>query len=46
MASVNESQSLWQTLRRALFAMERHDLASIAVPGTSIDKFKNQGFEI
>lgn len=45
-SSINESQSLWQTLRRALFAMDRHDLASIAQPGTPVSKFRGQGFDI
>ncbi|TIB66940.1 hypothetical protein E3P77_01937 [Wallemia ichthyophaga] len=37
--SINESHSLWQTLRRALFAIDRHDLANIARPGTAISRF-------
>ncbi|TIC05243.1 TPR-like protein [Wallemia mellicola] len=44
--SINESQSLWQTLRRSLFAMDRHDLAAIAQPGTPVHKFKDHGFDI
>ncbi|TIA93223.1 hypothetical protein E3P81_01006 [Wallemia ichthyophaga] len=35
--SINESHSLWQTLRRALFAIDRHDLANIARPGTAVN---------
>lgn len=39
------SENLWHTLRRALFCMDRADLAERAQPGADVDSFRKDGFE-
>ncbi|KWU41022.1 TPR-like protein [Rhodotorula sp. JG-1b] len=36
------SDNLWHTLRRAFLCMDRHDLADKAMPGASLDEFRQE----
>ncbi|KAI8992876.1 peroxisome targeting signal receptor [Trametes punicea] len=40
-----KSEQLWVTLRRAFQAMDRADLAEMAKPTTSLDAFREKGFD-
>ncbi|WVQ80474.1 hypothetical protein IAT38_002579 [Cryptococcus sp. DSM 104549] len=41
----NDSASLWTTLRKSLVAMDLHDLAGKARPGTDLEVFRRAGFD-
>ncbi|KAI9599105.1 hypothetical protein BDF19DRAFT_430102 [Syncephalis fuscata] len=40
--TVNVSASLWETLRRSFYMMDRADLAELAQPGANLDQFKGE----
>ncbi|CDO72496.1 hypothetical protein BN946_scf184980.g37 [Trametes cinnabarina] len=40
-----KSEQLWTTLRRAFQTMDRPDLAELAKPETSLDAFRDKGFD-
>ncbi|RKP14066.1 hypothetical protein BJ684DRAFT_22632 [Piptocephalis cylindrospora] len=40
--AVNVSNSLWETLRRVFYMMERRDLAEMAHPGADIKEFRQE----
>ncbi|KAI0820042.1 peroxisome targeting signal receptor [Trametes gibbosa] len=40
-----KSEQLWTTLRRAFQAMNRHDLAEMAKASTSLEAFREKGFD-
>ncbi|RKP08330.1 hypothetical protein THASP1DRAFT_15821 [Thamnocephalis sphaerospora] len=41
-STVNVSASLWETLRRSFYMMDRADLAELAQPGADLDKFRGE----